>query len=104
MNNPKTQKTFNILLAWFWGLNMPLIPLLVYRFPHAWLQISAMYIAEGTVWGIVATHIAGAIAASAAMSGNTTTEELETITDEVSDLYGATFQVPGAVISPEVEQ
>lgn len=99
--NPKTQFRFNKLFLYFWLGQIPLIPILMILLPKVWLQIGVMYVAEGTIWGVVMTHFVGMTAALGAMTSQESNDDIQIVTGEVQDLYDTVFQAPGAVFEPE---
>ena len=72
--NPQAQYTFNLWCMWFWFWNMPLIAVLLIWFNQFWMQISIFYVAEASVWALVATHF-GAMSASLAAFQNPTSSD-----------------------------
>jgi hypothetical protein len=64
--DPQAQYTFNFWAMLFWFWNMPLVLLALIFFNHWWIQISVFYIAEASVWALVATHFGAMSAAIAA--------------------------------------
>lgn len=102
-NSAEAQFKFNKFFLVFWAWQIPAIPVLVFSFPHFWLEIGVIYVAEASVWGVVATHLSGMSAALAAMSSDKTEDKIEDVADDVSELRDTVFQTPGMVIGPEVD-
>ncbi len=65
-HDPKAQYTFNLWALWIWLVQMPVVLILLIFFDHFWIQISVVYIAEASVWALVATHFGAMSAALAA--------------------------------------
>lgn len=69
-HDPKAQYTFNLWALWIWLVQMPLVLVLLLFFNRFWIQISVVYIAEASVWALVATHFGAMSAALAANQQN----------------------------------
>lgn len=63
--DPRTQYKFNLWCAWIWLVQMPLVAIVLIMFNKFWVQISIFYVAEASVWALVATHF-GAMSSSLA--------------------------------------
>jgi hypothetical protein len=61
--DPIVQYKFNLWCAWIWLLQMPLVAIALIFFNQFWIQISIFYVAEASVWALVATHF-GAMSAA----------------------------------------
>lgn len=66
--NPQAQYTFNLWCMWIWLVQMPLVAVLLFVFNQFWVAISIFYVAEASVWALVATHFGAMSAALAAKS------------------------------------
>lgn len=71
--DPQTQYTFNLWCMWIWLVQMPLVALALIFFNRFWVQISIFYVAEASVWALVATHF-GAMSASLAAKNQSNKE------------------------------
>ena len=65
-HDPQAQYIFNLWALWIWLVQMPLVLVLLLFFNRFWIQISVVYIAEASVWALVATHFGAMSAALAA--------------------------------------
>lgn len=63
--DPQAQYTFNLWAMWIWLIQMPLVAIALILFNKFWVAISIFYVAEASVWALVATHF-GAMSASLA--------------------------------------
>lgn len=70
--DPQAQYSFNLWCLWFWLAQMPVVLLLLVFFNRFWLIISIMYVAEISLWALVATHFG---AMSAALSAKLQDDE-----------------------------
>lgn len=64
--DPQAQYKFNLYCAWFWLLQMPIVLVMLIWLNKWWIAISVFYIAEASVWALVATHFGAMSAALAA--------------------------------------
>lgn len=64
--DPQAQYTFNLWAMWIWLVQMPLVAICLFVFNHFWVQISIFYVAEASVWALVATHFGAMSSALAA--------------------------------------
>lgn len=64
--DPQAQYTFNLWCMWIWLVQMPLVAILLVLFNKFWVEISIFYVAEASVWALVATHFGAMSAALAA--------------------------------------
>lgn len=85
LTNARTQFRFHLFMGVFWVVQMPLIVILVIFYPYEWLEIGVIYIAEVSVWSVVATHLGGMSSALAAITS-------DTVEEDVSDIRDVMFQ------------
>lgn len=64
--DPQAQYSFNRWCLWIWLIQMPLVAIALVWFNRFWVQISIFYVAEASVWALVATHFGAMSAALAA--------------------------------------
>mgnify|MGYP006921374032 CR=1 FL=1 len=64
--DPQAQYTFNLWCMWIWLAQMPLVAILLVFLNKFWVEISIFYVAEASVWALVATHFGAMSAALAA--------------------------------------
>lgn len=64
--DPQAQYTFNLYCLWFFLIQMPIVLVLLAIFNKFWIAISIVYVAEISIWALVATHFGAMSAALAA--------------------------------------
>lgn len=68
--DPRAQYRFNLWAAWAWLVQIPIVAILLICFNSLWVQISIFYVAEASVWALVATHFGAMSASLAAFKGD----------------------------------
>lgn len=69
--DPQAQYAFNRWCMWIWLVQMPLVAIALLVFNKFWVAISIFYVAEASVWALVATHFGAMSAALAAKHQDT---------------------------------